>query len=161
MQTVNIYTDGSVWPNPGPGGWCAILQSGEHERVLTGHAHYTTNNQMEMLAVLYGLQAIKSPCFVNVFTDSEYVSNAFNNNWLQKWQAARWLRNGNEPVPNATLWQDLVKEVNKHPVVTFYWVKSHSQHEQNNRADTLARAERLAIALPKGEPGLQRVGSEA
>jgi len=140
MKKVQIYTDGACSGNPGPGGWGAILMYGKKEKELSGGELSTTNNRMELISVISALEALKEPCEVELFTDSQYVANAINKGWLESWKNKGWKRKGGE-VKNLDLWIKLVTLLETHKV-TFQWVKGHSDNEYNNRCDELAVAER-------------------
>jgi ribonuclease HI len=135
MHQVNIYTDGSCSQNPGPGGWCAILCSGGRELVVSGYMPETTNNRMELFAVIEGVSQLKKPCAVNVFSDSSYVVNAFTERWINGWVAKNW-----KNVKNDDLWRLLLQVIEPHEI-TFNWVKGHADNEYNNRCDEIACAE--------------------
>ncbi|MET0404163.1 MAG: ribonuclease HI [Cystobacter sp.] len=152
LPLVNIYCDGACSPNPGIGGWGSILVSpahGDARKELSGAEPQTTNNRMELTAALMALRALKSPCEVKVFTDSQYVRNAFEEKWLEKWQRTGWKTSGRQPVQNADLWQALLEQTRVHRV-TWHWVRGHSGHPENERADALAVAARLALAAKLG-----------
>ena len=136
MKKVIIYTDGACSGNPGPGGWAAVLKYGENEKELSGGEISTTNNRMELGAVIYALEALKQRCDVEVYTDSQYVANALNLGWLESWKSKGWKRKGGE-VKNLDLWKMLSDLLEKHNV-TFNWVKGHADNEYNNRCDELA-----------------------
>lgn len=138
MKSIQIYTDGACSGNPGPGGWGAVLIYCGREKELSGYETLTTNNRMEQTAVIKALEAIKEPCFVDLYTDSAYVCNAFNQKWLEKWQLNGWKNSRKEPVENQDLWLDLLSSAKKH-AVTFHKVKGHSDNAYNNRCDALAR----------------------
>ena len=131
-----IYTDGACSGNPGPGGWGAILMYGKSKKELSGGEVSTTNNRMELTAVIKALEALKEPCEVMLYTDSQYVANAINLGWLESWKSKGWKRKGGE-VKNLDLWITLVPLLEKHKV-TFEWVKGHADNEYNNRCDELA-----------------------
>lgn len=135
---VIIYTDGACSGNPGPGGWAAVLRSGEHKREISGYHPETTNNRMEMFAVIQALMALKKPCSVKLHSDSAYVVNAFNNGWLDNWQKKNWKKADKSPVENQDLWQLLLNVIGEHQV-EFIKVKGHADNEWNNRCDELAR----------------------
>ena len=137
---VTIYTDGACSGNPGPGGWGAILQYGAAEKELSGGEHQTTNNRMELLGVINALQALREPCDVDLYTDSQYICNAINQHWLDGWKKAGWKRKGGE-LKNPDLWQTLDGLLHTH-TVAFHWVKGHADNEFNNRCDRLAVAQR-------------------
>jgi len=136
MRKVTIYTDGACSGNPGPGGWGAILMYGKSKKELSGGEVSTTNNRMELTAVIKALEALKEPCEVMLYTDSQYVANAINLGWLESWKSKGWKRKGGE-VKNLDLWITLVPLLEKHKV-TFEWVKGHADNEYNNRCDELA-----------------------
>lgn len=138
MEEVVIYTDGACSGNPGPGGWGTILMYQGHEKELSGGAKDTTNNIMEITAVLEGLKALKKPCRVSLYSDSAYVVNAFNQKWIYGWLKNGWKNSSKEPVKNKELWQELYELTKKHEV-TFIKVKGHADNEYNNRCDELAR----------------------
>lgn len=138
LKTVTLYTDGACSGNPGAGGWGAILFFGEHKLELSGGEKQTTNNRMELTAVIRGLEKLKYPCKVDVYSDSAYVVNAFLQNWLSGWERADWKKSDKTPVLNADLWQRLLALTRIHSV-TFHKVKGHADNEYNNRCDELAR----------------------
>jgi len=139
---VIIYTDGGSDPNPGIGGWAAILRFGEHEKVLTGNDPDTTNNRMELQAAIEALQALKRPCEIAFYTDSEYLRKGITQ-WIEDWAAKNWQKKG-KPIPNADLWQTLWPLVKKHQI-EWHWVKGHAGNRYNERVDQLARQARLEI----------------
>ncbi len=139
---VSIYTDGGADPNPGVGGWAAILRDGRHERVLTGNNPHTTNNQMELQAAIAALQALTRPCEVDFYTDSEYVRRGITE-WIEKWAEKNWMRSG-KPVANRELWQALWQETKRHQI-EWHWVRGHAGNPLNERADMLARQARLPL----------------
>jgi ribonuclease HI len=134
---ITIYTDGSCSGNPGPGGWAALLIYSGSERVITGAEKLTTNNRMELAAVVESLRVLKEPCNVRVFTDSAYIANAFNDNWIDAWIARGWRTASKKPVKNQDLWKDMLSLMEKHEV-EFVKVKGHADDELNNRVDGLA-----------------------
>jgi ribonuclease HI len=138
-KLVTIYTDGACLGNPGPGGWSAILIYGKTEKELTGGEELTTNNRMELMAVIEGLGALKEPCVVHVFSDSRYVVDAFQKRWLKEWELRGWRKADGKPVKNDDLWQRLLSHTSGHEVV-FHHVSGHSGHEYNERCDRLAQA---------------------
>lgn len=144
MKTVTLYTDGACSGNPGPGGWAAILQYGTRTRELSGGERDTTNNRMELKGVIAGLEALKEPCAVELWSDSQYIVNALNNGWLRDWKRRGWRRRDGE-LKNPELWQTLDTLLQKHRV-SAHWVKSHADDDYNNRCDALAVAEREKIA---------------
>lgn len=141
-MTVTIYTDGGADPNPGIGGWAAILRYGEHEKVLTGNDPKTTNNRMELQAAIGALSALKRPSTIQLHTDSEYLRKGITQ-YIDKWAANNW-RTGNRAVANADLWQQLWPLVKQHQI-EWHWVKGHSGDPLNERVDELARQARLKI----------------
>lgn len=146
-KLVRLYTDGACSGNPGPGGWAAILKFGPHEKEISGNMSHTTNNRMELFAVISGLGALKQSCKVEVYSDSTYVVNAFNQNWIDGWQKRGWQTADKKPVENQDLWRLLLITMRKHDV-SFHKVPGHQDHLENNRCDELAKAEvQKAIAL--------------
>ena len=139
MKSVTVYTDGACSGNPGPGGWAAVLRYGAAEKELAGGEADTTNNRMELTAVIRALEALKEPCAVAVYTDSQYISRAMGEGWLKKWKAAGFTKKGG--LKNAELWRQMDSLLQKH-TVTFHWVKGHGSDEMNNRCDALAVAQR-------------------
>ena len=140
MEEVTIYTDGACSGNPGPGGWGSILMMGENRKEISGGSANTTNNIMELTAVIEALKMLKRPCKVNIYSDSAYVVNAFVQKWIYGWMKKGWKTAGNEPVKNKELWQELY-ELTKIHDVTFNKVKGHADNEFNNRCAELARME--------------------
>lgn len=139
-RTVDLYTDGACSGNPGPGGWAAILKYGKHAKEISGGMHHTTNNRMELFAVISALGALKEPCNVRVHSDSSYVVNAFNNGWIDGWQKNGWKTADKKPVENQDLWRLLLIAMRKHQV-SFHKVPGHADHPENNRCDELAKLE--------------------
>ena len=137
MNHVEIHTDGACKGNPGPGGWGVRLQSGQHVQELFGGELNTTNNRMEMTAVIEGLMALKRPCQVTLFLDSEYVRKGITE-WIHGWKKKGWVTAAKQPVKNAELWQRLDAALGTHKV-SWHWVKGHVGHDDNERADELAR----------------------
>lgn len=137
---VTIYTDGACSGNPGPGGFGAILMYGEHKKELSGGEAETTNNRMELMGVITALKALKRPCTVHLYTDSQYVVNAIEKGWAKKWRSNGWMRNKKDKAMNPDLWQELLELLEVHQV-TFHWVKGHAENPYNNRCDELAVAE--------------------
>jgi ribonuclease HI len=135
---VEIFTDGACSGNPGPGGWAAILRAGAHEKELFGGEPATTNNRMELTAVIRGLEALKKSSFVTIYTDSRYVMDGLTK-WLPRWKANGWKTADKKPVKNDDLWRALDSAVQRHDVL-WRWVAGHSGHPENERADALARA---------------------
>lgn len=134
---VDIYTDGACSGNPGPGGYGVILMYGNLKRELSGGEKQTTNNRMELSGVIRGLSALREPCEVALYTDSQYVVNAMTKGWARKWQANGWMRNKREKALNPDLWETLLALCDQHEV-TFHWVKGHAENAFNNRCDALA-----------------------
>lgn len=153
-SNVTIYTDGSCLGNPGPGGWCAILTEGARSKELFGGYKLTTNNRMELLAVIEALTALKRPCRVELWTDSQYVRNAIEKRWIDSWQRNGWKNAEKKPVKNQDLWQRLLPLLATHQV-RFHWIRGHSGHRENERCDQLARAAAQKRDLPAdaGYPG--------
>ncbi|ADQ40833.1 Ribonuclease H [Caldicellulosiruptor acetigenus I77R1B] len=139
MKEVTIYTDGACSGNPGPGGWCAILIYKGIKKVLKGFERYTTNNRMELKAVVEALKALKEPCKVVIYSDSAYIVNAVNQNWIERWQKNGWKTSENEEVKNIDLWNELLELLKIHKV-TFEKVKGHADNELNNLCDQIARS---------------------
>ena len=140
MEEITIYTDGACSGNPGPGGWGSILMMGENKKEISGGSPNTTNNIMELTAVIEALKILKRPCKVNVYSDSAYVVNAFTQNWIYGWMKKNWKTADGTPVKNKELWQELYSLTKVHDV-TFNKVKGHADNEFNNRCDELAVAE--------------------
>ena len=138
MEQVTIYTDDACSGNPGPGGWGAVLMYQDHKKEISGGKDNTTNNVMELTAVIEALKQLKFPCKVKLYSDSAYVVNAFLQNWLEGWIKNGWKNSSKEPVKNKELWQELY-ELTKIHEVEFIKVKGHSDNEYNNRCDELAR----------------------
>lgn len=144
MEEVTIYTDGACSGNPGPGGWGAILMYKENKKEISGGKKDTTNNVMELTAVIEALKLLKYPCKVKLYSDSAYVVNAFLQNWVINWQRNNWKTADKKEVKNKELWQELVELTNIHDI-TFIKVKGHSDNEYNNRCDELARKAILSL----------------
>ena len=138
MEKVVIYTDGACSGNPGPGGWGTILIYKNVKKEISGYMENTTNNIMEITAVIEGLKLLKYECEVEIYSDSAYVVNAFNNHWIEGWRKKNWINSSKEPVKNKELWQELYNLTKQHNV-KFIKVKGHSDNEYNNRCDELAR----------------------
>jgi ribonuclease HI len=136
MKTVEIFTDGACRGNPGPGGWGALLRYGDNERTLCGGEHETTNNRMELMAVIKGLGALQRPCEVRVTSDSTYVLKGIQE-WMPNWKKKGWKTASKKPVKNVDLWQQLDQLVEMHSI-DWQWVKGHSGHSENEIADQLA-----------------------
>ncbi|MDP6351248.1 MAG: ribonuclease HI [Alphaproteobacteria bacterium] len=146
-KVVDIYTDGSCSGNPGPGGWGVVLRFGGHERELSGNLLETTNNQMELTAAIEGLSALKRPSRVHLHTDSRYLRDGITS-WLETWKANGWRTAGRKPVKNADLWRRLEAAAANHDV-SWFWIKGHAGHADNERADVLAR-QALSELLDRG-----------
>ncbi len=138
MTKVTIYTDGACLGNPGPGGYAAILLSGSNRREVTGADPATTNNRMELMAAIAGLEALKSPCEVSLYTDSRYVADGITQ-WMPQWKKRGWKTASKKPVINLDLWQRLDEARNRHKV-RWHWIRGHAGHVLNEDADRLARA---------------------
>lgn len=137
MKHVNLYTDGACSGNPGPGGWGALLRYKTTEKELSGYDPQTTNNRMEMMAVIEGLNALKSSCKIDLYTDSTYVKDGVEK-WLEGWKAKGWRTAAKKPVKNQDLWEMLDAAIARHDI-TWHWVKGHNGHAENERVDALAR----------------------
>ncbi len=140
MKKVTLYTDGACSGNPGKGGWAAILSYNNHEKVLSGGENQTTNNRMELMAVIAGLSALKEGCSVEIYSDSAYVVNAFLQGWTTNWIENNWKTASNKQVQNVDLWQKLLKLTAGHEI-SWNKVKGHADNELNNRCDKIARGE--------------------
>jgi ribonuclease HI len=136
MEKVSIFTDGACRGNPGPGGWGVILRAGDHEKELYGAEPQTTNNRMELTAAIHGLEALKRPCDVTLTTDSQYVRQGITE-WLAAWKRRGWKTADKQPVKNQDLWERLERAADRHKV-HWHWIKGHSGHPENERADMLA-----------------------
>lgn len=137
-KKIIIYTDGACSGNPGPGGWGAILEYGSHKKEISGGEGETTNNRMELMAAIQALEALKEPCTVDLYTDSAYLCRAFTENWIVNWQRNGWKTSQKKPVENQDLWQWLLRLSDVH-TITWHKVKGHSDNQNNNRCDALAR----------------------
>jgi ribonuclease HI len=162
MDKVTIYTDGACSGNPGPGGWAAILISGEHEKEISGHDLQTTNNRMELTAAIEALRALKRPCEVNIYSDSSYLIQCFNEKWMETWKRNGWKRAKKiknrvayEPVMNLDLWQELDRLLQTHQV-QWQKVKGHAGEHYNERVDALA-VEQTKLAKKKLQQQRQRL----
>ena len=140
MKKITLYTDGACSGNPGVGGWGCILDYKGNLKEMSGVCELTTNNQMELLAVIEGLKALKEPCEVDIYSDSAYVVNAFLQNWVDSWVKNNWRTAGKKDVKNVELWQELLKLLETHKV-SWHKVKGHADNERNNRCDFLATNE--------------------
>ena len=155
MRTVTIHTDGYCLGNPGPGGWAAVLTCPAADgriarREMSGGFRRTTNNRMEILAVLDALAALKVPCVVELYTDSQYVAKASTDRWLVNWQKNGWVNSAKKPVKNQDLWKRMPELLQRHQV-HFHWLKGHAGHVENERCDELARGEAGKRDLPEDE----------
>lgn len=137
MKQVKIFTDGACSGNPGPGGWGAVLQYGEHEKELSGGEADTTNNRMEMTAVIKALESLNEPCQVLLTSDSKYVLDALQKGWATGWQKNGWVKKDKKPALNADLWEQMLALTSKHQM-EYAWIRGHAGHPENERCDTLA-----------------------
>lgn len=142
MKKVNLYTDGACSGNPGPGGWGAILECEGHIKELCGGEAETTNNRMELTAVIEGLSALKYSCEVTLISDSKYIIDAITQEWVYKWKENNWMRNKKDKALNPDLWEKLLVEIEKHKM-TYVWVKGHAGHPENERCDEMAVKESM------------------
>ncbi len=147
MKAVELFTDGACSGNPGPGGWGAILRYHGHERELSGGDAHTTNNRMELSAVIAGLEQLKEPCSVTLTSDSKYVCDAITKGWARSWKKNGWRKSDKSPALNADLWDKLLALLDTHEI-TVVWVKGHTGHPENERCDKLATAEAARHAQP-------------
>lgn len=139
MKKVELFTDGACSGNPGPGGWGAILRFGDREKELSGGEAQTTNNRMELIAVIMGLEALKEPCEVRLVTDSKYVADGIGKGWAESWKRNGWRKADKKPALNSELWERLLRLLSVHRV-EIEWVKGHAGHPENERCDRLAVA---------------------
>ncbi len=137
MKRVKIYTDGACSGNPGPGGYGTILKFGKHEKELSAGYKKTTNNRMELMAVIAGLEALKERCQADVYSDSKYIVDAVEKGWAKRWEQKGWMRNKKEAAKNPDLWERLLNLLDAHEV-KMHWVKGHAGHPENERCDRLA-----------------------
>ena len=137
MKTVTLYTDGACSGNPGPGGWGAILEYMGHEKELSGGEESTTNNRMELTAVIMGLSSLKEPCIVELYSDSKYVIDGLEKGWAESWKRKGWIKSDKKPALNPDLWEKLLELTAKHQM-RYHWVKGHAENPKNNRCDELA-----------------------
>ena len=142
MKTVELYTDGACSGNPGPGGWGAILRWNGMEKEVSGGEAQTTNNRMELMGAIHGLEALNQPCAVEFYTDSQYITRALSEGWLENWKKRGWKQADRSPVLNVDLWQRLDACLSRHEV-RVHWVKGHADNPFNNRCDALAVAARM------------------
>jgi ribonuclease HI len=143
LKKVDVFTDGACKGNPGPGGWGALLRMGRHEKEMSGSDPQTTNNRMEMTAVIKGLGALIEPCDVTLYTDSKYVIDGITK-WVHGWKRNGWVNASKQPVRNADLWHDLIDAAQRHKV-TWQWVRGHDGHVENERVDKLASDAALSV----------------
>ena len=143
MKTVTIYTDGACSGNPGPGGWCAILEYNGHEKLISGGEARTTNNRMELTAVIRALSLLKEPCIVELWSDSKYVIDGLSKGWAKGWRARGWVKSDKKPALNPDLWEQALEQEARHKI-TYIWVKGHAGHPENERCDQLAVAQSQA-----------------
>lgn len=148
MKTVVLYTDGACSGNPGPGGWCAILEYNGQQKELSGGEETTTNNRMELTAVIRGLEALKETCIVELYADSKYVIDGLEKGWARQWKANGWRKADKKPALNPDLWEQLLALADRH-TLRYHWVKGHAENPINNRCDEVAVAQWKAIR--KGE----------
>ncbi len=137
MKRIEMFTDGACSGNPGPGGWGTILRYKGVEKELCGGEHETTNNRMEMTAVISGLKALNEPCEVDIFTDSKYVCDSVQKGWVYSWKKNNWRKADKKPALNVDLWEEMLILLEKHEV-TFHWLKGHVGHPENERCDAMA-----------------------
>jgi len=140
VKTVTLYTDGACSGNPGPGGWGAILEFMGVEKELSGGEASTTNNRMELTAVIQGLQKLKEPCIVELYSDSKYVIDGLQKGWAEGWKKRGWIKSDKKPALNPDLWEQLLDLTHIH-TMHYHWVKGHADNPKNNRCDELAVAE--------------------
>ena len=140
MKTVTLYTDGACSGNPGPGGWGAILEYMGSEKELSGGESSTTNNRMELTAVIAGLSALKEPCIVELYSDSKYVIDGLQKGWAESWKKRGWIKSDKKPALNPDLWEKLLELTHIHQM-RYHWVKGHANNPKNNRCDELAVAQ--------------------
>ena len=137
MKKIEMFTDGACKGNPGPGGWCAILRYNGVEKVISGGEKDTTNNRMELSAVLFGLKALKEPCHITLQSDSKYVLDSISKGWVYGWKKKGWKKSDGKPALNVDLWQQLLAEIAKHEI-EYVWIKGHAGHPENERCDAQA-----------------------
>lgn len=150
LKTVDLYTDGACSGNPGPGGYGLVLKYNGHEKEISCGYRLTTNNRMEIMAVIRGLSMLKETCNVNIYSDSKYVIDAITQGWVYKWEANCWMRNKKDKAINVDLWEQLLVLLDEHNV-EFHWVKGHAGHPENERCDKLAVAAYLSEELIEDE----------
>ncbi len=147
IKKVIIYTDGACLGNPGPGGYGVVLLYNKHRKELSGGFQLTTNNRMEIMAAIVGLDALKDRCLVTIYTDSQYLTNAMTKGWVEKWRAKGWMRNKQDKALNPDLWEKLLGQCRRHQV-EFIWVRGHAANVENERCDLLAREAACGSNLP-------------
>ncbi len=160
---VTIFTDGACLGNPGPGGWAAILKAGGRRKELTGGFRLTTNNRMELMAMICALEALKEPCTVTLYSDSRYVVESYTKGAAQRWQANHWMRGKRQPAQNVDLWERLLAQCARH-TVQMSWVEGHAGYPENERCDRLSNRAARQANLPPDEAyerGLTRTSSQA
>ncbi len=140
MKKVTLYTDGSCSGNPGPGGYGAILIYNGHEKEISGGEKLTTNNRMELMAAIAGLEALREPCEVDLYSDSKYLIDSITKGWAKSWRSRGWIKSDKKPALNPDLWERLLNLLDTHEV-TLHWVKGHAENQYNNRCDKLAVSE--------------------
>lgn len=145
LKQIELYSDGACSGNPGPGGWGALLRFKDIEKELSGGEKETTNNRMELMGVISGLESLKEPCNVKIFTDSKYIADAFLKSWLDSWQKNGWKTAAKKPVKNRELWERLLIQATRHKL-NWNWIKGHAGHPENERCDELAVLERDKFA---------------
>ncbi len=145
MKQIEIYTDGACSGNPGPGGWGAVLRYNGRKKEISGGEAQTTNNRMELTAVIAALECLKEPCAVELYSDSKYVIDALSKGWAVSWRKKGWIKSDKKPALNVDLWERLLKLTEAHEM-HYHWVKGHADNEYNNRCDALAVAEREKFA---------------
>lgn len=145
MKQIEIYTDGACSGNPGPGGWGAMLRYNGRKKEISGGEAQTTNNRMELTAVIAALECLKEPCAVELYSDSKYVIDALSKGWAVSWRKKGWIKSDKKPALNVDLWERLLKLTEAHEM-HYHWVKGHADNEYNNRCDALAVAEREKFA---------------
>jgi len=148
MKEVTIYSDGACSGNPGPGGYGVILSFNGVKKELSGGFRHTTNNRMELMGAIVGLEALKEKCSVTMVTDSRYIVDGIEKGWAKRWRANGWMRNKKEPAINPDLWERLLAGIEKH-MVNFRWVRGHNGHPENERCDALAVAAAARSDLPE------------
>lgn len=150
QKSVNIYTDGGCLGNPGPGGYGVVLRYGEHEKRLSGGFRLTTNNRMEIMGAIVGLEALKSPCSVTLYSDSKYLVDAMSLGWVRRWKANGWRRNKTDEAVNPDLWERLLTACERH-TVKFVWIRGHAGHQYNEICDALSKKAASSQDLPVDE----------